>query len=196
MGEDARSLGDGGAGQAARESQRIDVAAARQTPSTIVGRTAEMCRDLVPAQNLGGDATRLPLLGASCGDARTPLGVSRLNPAVAYSVAINAILGGCLEQKIGRSFEKSKKTVTPIRPQCFQNSVGIAPRQGRNDLTIVPAGGSCPDLARLDHQGLSAGPCEMQSGREAGNTGTNDGDIGLVCTLETRGRESLAGQGG
>jgi hypothetical protein len=62
----------------------------------------------------------------------------------------------------------------------------IGPRQRRDHLTVVAPGRTPSGLSGLDNRDVHACLAQMQRGREAGETGADHDDVGLLRAYQFR----------
>ncbi len=109
----------------------------------------------------------------------------RLNPARLLLFGRDAVARGDVEQHRRTVAQHCDETLAGGAVPG-NDVVGVGPRQCRDHLAVVPAGGTPPRLHRLDDGDIDAGFAQMQGGRQAGEAATDDHDISGVMACKLR----------
>ena len=115
----------------------------------------------------------------------------RLHPARLLLLGLDIVAPGEIEQRRGAVAQQPDKAFAD-RAVSGDDVLRIGPRQRWDHLAVVAPRGAPARLHRLHDRDVNAGLAQMQRGRQAGEAGADDDDIGC-CVPTNSGRSGPGG---
>ena len=176
---DARAETEHGARQAARQRQRIDVAAGLVPEAAEPCIGAEHVPRLVARQQFDRRAEFRPLPHAAFGDPDAARRMHRLHPAGLFLLGIDVVAPCHVEEIRSAVAQHADKTFS--RLAMFGNDVlRIGPRQRRDHLAVVAPRSAPARLRGLDDRDIDARFAQMQRGGKAGEAAADHDHVRLL----------------
>ena len=192
---DCRSQAQGDMGQPTRQRQRIDMAAGAVPEAAEPGRRAQHAGHRRAVEQFHRRAERRPFPHPFLCELHAPGRVHRLHPPRLLGLRGDAVLVDDGEQ-IGCAVAQQQVEALAGRTVPLHHGGGIVPGECRDHLAVVAARRTPTGLGRLDDYRADAGLAQMDGGREPGEAGADDDDVGLPVALERPQRRSRRRRGG
>ena len=168
-----------GAREAARQRQRIDVAAGPVPETAEPGIRAQHVARLLARQQLDRRAELRPLPHATFGNLDAAGRMHGLNPAGLFTLGVDVVAPRHVEQIRSAVAQHADKTFSGLAV-FGDNILRIGPRQRRDHLPVVAPRGAPARLRRLDDRDIDTRFAQMQRGREAGKAAADHDHVRLL----------------
>ena len=168
-----------GAGQFARQRQRVDVAAGLVPEATEPRIRSRHVADLLARQQFDRRTELRPLPHPAFGDLDAAGRMHRLHPARLLLLGLDLVTPRHVEQVRGAVAQHADETLADLAVPG-DDILRIGPRQRRDHLAVVASRGSPARLRGLDDCDIHARLAQMQRGGKAGEAGADHDHICLL----------------